>query len=92
MSKFLVESLEEIARFTKKSTDTVKIKEAIDKTLTIVRDLQNGRPSPILILDQLDEELSVWRLKLDVILKEPAGRQGLVRHAGHWVEKIKGIS
>jgi hypothetical protein len=39
-------------------------------------------------LSILNEELSVWAQKMDVILKEPAGRQGIVKHLKHWTDKL----
>ncbi len=39
--------------------------------------------------DQLVQELGAWESKLDVILKEPIGRQGMSRHAAHWVERLQ---
>ena len=41
-------------------------------------------------LKQLAAELLTWESKFPVIWREPAGRQGMAKHAGHWIEKLKG--
>ena len=69
--------LEEIARLVKSSGEASQIHEAIQA----VRNLRPGK--------ELDQELAVWQSKLDVILKEPIGREGMAKHARYWAEKIK---
>ena len=81
MNEKICSSLEEIARLVKSSNDAAKIKEAIGH----VRDLILGQESS----KQLDSELSTWQTKLAVILKEPAGREGMAKHARYWAERIK---
>ena len=73
----IIQGLEEIAHLAKHSSDASQIKKAIQ----VVRDLIPGR--------ELDQELSVWQTKLDVILKEPVGREGMAKHARYWAEKVK---
>ena len=41
-------------------------------------------------LQQLSAELLTWESKFPVIWREPAGRQGMAKHAGHWIGKLKG--
>ena len=69
--------LEEIARLVRSSGEASQIHEAIQA----VRNLRPGK--------ELDQELAVWQSKLDVILKEPIGREGMAKHARYWAEKIK---
>ena len=69
--------LEEIERLAKSSKEASQINQAIQA----VRDL---RPEK-----ELDRELAVWQSKLDVILKEPIGREGMAKHARYWAEKVK---
>ena len=69
--------LEEIARLAKSSKEAAQINQAIQA----VRDLRPGK--------ELGQELAVWQSKLDVILKEPIGREGMAKHARYWAEKVK---
>ena len=39
-------------------------------------------------LQQLAAELLTWESKFPVIWREPAGRQGMAKHAKHWIEKL----
>ena len=73
----IIQALEEIARLARHSNDASEIKKAIQA----VRNLVPGK--------ELDQELSVWQTKLDVILKEPIGREGMAKHARYWAEKVK---
>ena len=72
----IIKGLEALAN-SANSNDAVKVQKAIQE----VRDLNPAK--------ELDLELAVWQSKLSVILKEPVGRQGLVKHARFWAEKIK---
>ncbi len=78
----IIKSLEEIAKLAKSSTDLEKTSAAIQ----IAREWAKKSK-----LDQLDAELSTWQSKLEVIFKEPVGRQGMTKHAQHWAEKLKRI-
>jgi hypothetical protein len=40
----------------------------------------------------LDLELSTWQSKLGVIFKEAVAREGMVKHAKYWEEKLKMIN
>ena len=51
-----------------------------DLSLSQAKDLKLG---------QLETELSVWQSKLEVILKETVGRQGMAKHASFWAEKLR---
>ena len=43
------------------------------------------------LLKQLAAELLTWESKFPVIWREPSGRQGMAKHAKHWIEKLKGL-
>ena len=80
--KNIIESLaqiEKVARGGDKAQVVLAI-EAARKELSGTKDER---------LKQLDEELSTWQKKSDVILKEPAGRQGMVKHIRHWVTSLR---
>ena len=79
----VVSNLEEIARLARGSADLEKIGEAIKKARAAIKDEET--PS----LRELGHELEIWQSKLSVILKEPIGRQGMVKHVRFWVEKLK---
>ena len=82
--KEIVSVLEEIEK-SARTGDTAKIAKAIQlaqSKLTVAGEAP---------LRQLNEELSVWQKKLDVILKEPVAREGMAKHARHWIEQIKKI-
>ena len=81
MSEKICSGLEEIARLVKSTNDTSKINEAIGS----LRNLISGREP----YRQLETELNTWQVKLSVILKESVGREGMVKHARYWVERIK---
>ncbi len=82
----IIIGLEGIARLVKRNTEDTKIADtisAVRKSLGTLKD----KPG----LKQLDEELAVWETKLSVILKEPAGRQGMAKHALYWAEQLKNV-
>ena len=79
----IVKCLEEITHLAKSSGDASKIKQAIQKT----RETLSSR-SKNALLQKLDAELSTWQSKLDVILKEPIGREGMAKHAKHWIGEL----
>ncbi|MBI3252579.1 MAG: hypothetical protein HYZ52_04615 [Candidatus Omnitrophica bacterium] len=72
-----IRALEAIADLVRGSAERGKIEAAVKAARKLA-------PVP-----DLAEELSVWEKKLDVILKEPVGREGMARHVSHWIEKLK---
>ena len=84
MQKILQE-LEQIVRSAKGGSEKDAL-EAIQSARESIRSLGAGSAAA---LKELDQELSVWQSKLPVIWKEIAGRQGMVKHAAHWAEKLR---
>ncbi len=87
----VVEGLEALAVTIKKSAQSVPVPDAIQKLRKDIAPLKT-KPENTAVLQTLDEELGIWLKKLEVILKEPAGREGMVKHARHWAEKLKSHS
>ncbi len=89
---YLISSLEKIAHLVKNSSDEKKVESAIKSTRDLIKQLKqsisNGNTQA---LDQLEIELATWQTKLNVILKETVGRQGMTKHAQHWAERLKRI-
>ena len=83
--KEIIHSLEQIEK-TSKNSDVRKTEEAIRTTRKFLSGTKND------VLKKLDGELEVWQTKLSVIFKEPAGREGMARHAKHWVEELRKIN
>jgi fumarate hydratase class II len=81
LAQKIISSLEEIARLTKASAEPSKVEDAVKLARAAVQDAKGPQ--------ELDKELSIWRSKLSVILNEPAGRQGMVKHVHYWVERLK---
>ena len=86
----IIGALETIEKALKAGNDPSAVQTAIRTARKFLEGVKtvgaNGR-SP---LQRLDDELSVWESKFPVIWREPAGRQGMAKHAGHWIEKLKG--
>ena len=83
----IVAGLEEVASTIKKSSQPAVVSQAIQNLRKELAPLKDGAENAVFVT--LDEELAVWQKKLDVILKEPAGREGMVKHARHWAEKLR---
>jgi len=81
--QIIVQGLEEIADSVKKSSKSAVVAQLIQN---LRKELAASKENPYFKV--LDEELGVWLKKLDVILKEPAGREGMVKHVKHWVERL----
>lgn len=83
----IVASLEAIARAVKTEPNAAKVSAAIQAAKQQVNVLKstNGASG---VLEKLDGELSTWQNKLSVILAEPAGRQGMAKHALYWAEQL----
>ena len=67
------------------ANEQAQARTAIENAKRILKDQKNLESND---LRQLDQELSVWLSKLDVIFQEPVGRQGLARHTDHWIQKL----
>ena len=83
--KEVIASLENIEKVARRG-DAAQVQQAIRsarKSLTGAKDDK---------LKQLDEELSTWQKKSDVILKETVGREGMAKHAKHWAEELRKLS
>ena len=83
--KNIIECLVQIEKAARNS-DTAKVKAVIQSTRKCL-----AGTAPKELLGKLDGELEVWQTKLSVILKEPAGREGMARHAKHWVEQLRSL-
>lgn len=81
--KEVILGLEKIAEAVKKTSQPKAVSEAIQNVKTSISKAKSTG-----MLGVLDEELTVWLKKIDVILKEPAGRQGMVKHLHHWAQKL----
>ena len=88
MQKIIL-GLEEIARSVKNSGEISKTAQALEAARDAIRTskARSGRETAVL-LEKLDKELETWQAKLPVIIKEPAGRQGMAKHAHYWVEEL----
>ena len=78
----IIQSLEQIEK-TVKTADFAKIEATVQTTRKFLSGTKNSK------LQQLDSELAVWQTKLNVILREPAGREGMAKHVRHWVEELR---
>ena len=79
--KEIIQSLEQIEK-TVRGADAGKTEAAIQSARkALAASKQQG-------LEHLGEELSTWQKKLNVILKEPAGRQGMAKHVRYWIEGL----
>ena len=82
--KNIIVSLETIASTVEKNADALKTEQAITLARNQIENISNDP-----LLKELDLELSVWQSKLAVILKEPAGKKGMAKHARYWAERLK---
>ena len=81
----IINGVEQIERLAKHSSDASQAKNAIQSVRDLIRSSDRD-------LKQLDSELSTWQSKLEVIYREPVGRQGMAKHAAHWAEKLRKIN
>ena len=86
MIQDIIALLEEIEKSAKGPADASKIKKDIQSAKA---KLAAAGGEHVLPLRRLNEELSVWQEKIDVILKERAGREGMAKHAKHWIEELR---
>lgn len=42
-------------------------------------------------INKLENHLTTWQNKLDVLLKEPAARKGMMAHAEFWIKTLSTI-
>ena len=84
----VVEGLENLAGSVKKSAQPAAVSQAIQNVRKELVPLK-GTLENAALFQTLDEELGIWLKKLETILKEPAGREGMVKHARHWAEKLR---
>ena len=80
--KEIIQALEQIERTARRS-DAAKIESAIQSARRSLAGAEDEK------LRQLDAELSTWQKKSNVILKEPVGREGISKHARHWMEELR---
>ena len=69
-----------------KTGDATKTGKAIQDLRALLKDAKTKSG----ILEKLDSELGIWQSKLSTIFKEPVGREGMVKHARHWVTSLRG--
>ncbi|HTL70072.1 MAG TPA: hypothetical protein VL404_02155 [Candidatus Eisenbacteria bacterium] len=87
--KRLVSSLEAVARATS-APEVSKTASALDSAIAEVRAARPSAPAEASEpLSRLETELAIWKAKLPVIFKEPVGRQGMAKHARHWIEELE---
>ena len=88
MANKVISSLEELAAAVKKG-EPVKVRQALLAAGSAVREAKpQASGEKAVPLDQLEKELSVWAAKIDVILKESPGREGMAKHAFYWIERL----
>ena len=85
------ESLEKVARSVKDAPDPSRTGQAIQNARVLIGAYFAGR-GRVASLEKLDSELGIWESKLAVILREPAGRQGIAKHVNHWVEELRKLN
>ena len=85
--KKITDKLEEISHLAKTSSVPEKTAEALKALRVLVKDSKESGPAKEL-LSKLDGELEIWQTKIAVIFKEPVGREGMSRHAKHWIEQL----
>ena len=85
----ILQDLEKIAHFAKSGSEK-EVLDAIKTARESIRAIGGAVGAQLIApLQELDLELSVWQSKLPVIWKEIVGRQGMVKHAAHWAEKLR---
>ena len=84
----LIDVLEKVGHFAR--MEPAKTGQAIEMARGLIKDLKGkSHHIPEAWLDQLEQELSTWQAKLGVILKETVGREGMAKHAHHWMEELR---
>lgn len=84
----LIEALEKVAHLAR--TEPAKTGAALEIAWGLVKELKGKTHHiPEEFLGQLEQELSTWQAKLGVILKEAVGREGMAKHAHHWIEELR---
>ncbi len=82
----IIQDLEQISR-SAKSNSVSEAKSAIKNIRELLKNMNVGmnHESP---LQKLDQELATWQAKLEVIFREPVGRNGMAKHAQYWITVI----
>lgn len=86
--KKITDKLEEIAHSAKNPSEQARTVEAIKNLRKLIEEHKVSAPAAKELLERLNGELDVWQSKISVILKEPVGREGMARHAKHWVQEL----
>ena len=92
MSKSVFESVDQYISdlFNDEDEALRKTEQAIKATRTAVENFKKtAKPELAALLEKLENELRTWQSKVSVILREPVGRQGMAKHAEHWIEQLK---
>ena len=89
--KEIISALEQLEKNIKNTQDTPKTDNAIQIIRkSILNRIKHSSGHEKSLLEQLDSELSIWQGKLNIILKESAGRDGMAKHAKHWITSLRG--
>ena len=78
MTSQIIGSLEKISKAARNNSLT-EAESAIKKTRELLGEIKNQKE-----LGVLDSELATWQTKLEVIFKEPVGRNGMAKHLEYW--------
>lgn len=81
----LADSLEQVARAARGPAEKDVVLKAVRKSKSIMSALHVRTE----MLKQLIDELAVWEKKVDAILSDPAGRQGMAKHAAFWADRVR---
>jgi len=79
----IVKNLQELARLAERNGGAGEMEVCLKGARSAIR--KSADPQ----LTILDGELETWQAKLAVILREPAGRNGMAHHCRYWIEKLK---
>ncbi len=82
----LIKALQDIARLAEKSGGAGELTAAFNAARKAIKNSANAES-----LQSLDLELTTWEAKLSVIMREPAGRNGMAHHCRYWIDKLKAI-
>jgi uncharacterized protein (DUF4415 family) len=88
--KNITEGLTAIAKSVKVSTDAAAAEQAIKSARAAVESAKkSAKTETAAMLEKLENELKTWQSKLNVILREPVGRQGMAKHVDFWIQELK---
>jgi len=84
----LIAALEKVAHLAR--TEPAKTGAALEMASGLIKELKGkSHHIPEESLGRLEQEVFTWQSKLGVILKEPVGREGMAKHAHHWIEELR---